>query len=160
MRTGSTIRGKANGIVQSMLRPKRSSGVGTRKVCPTCPWRPRIGNEPCRSITQRLARSRSTARPTNMTYSALRRGRETEEETLEEAVRYLARRVEGRSEIRVRKGVQAAYPWLGPRRQCAALPRGRGPILPRSSASELTPQAIHAFNEAQGKKIGLFHVTC
>ena len=23
-----------------------------------------------------------------------------------------------------------------------------------------TPQAIHAFNEAQGKKIGLFHVTC
>ena len=43
---------------------------------------------------------------------------------LEEAVRYLARRVEGRSEIRVRKGVQAAYPWLGPRGQCAALPRG------------------------------------
>ena len=23
-----------------------------------------------------------------------------------------------------------------------------------------TPQAIYAFNEAQGKKIGLFHVTC
>lgn len=23
-----------------------------------------------------------------------------------------------------------------------------------------TPQAIHAFNEAHGKKIGLFHVTC
>jgi hypothetical protein len=25
---------------------------------------------------------------------------------------------------------------------------------------EPTPQAIRAFNEAQGKKIGLFHVTC
>jgi hypothetical protein len=47
-------------------------------------------------------------------------------------------------------------------RQCAALPRGRGLFAKKNCQVVIqpTPQAIRAFNEAHGKKVGLFHVTC